>query len=108
VILDQLGVSAEELRQAVLNNHRHWLNLIAEIDAEAALQINDRLLSFCYSDSSGRSEAVGVLIKAASIYYKRKHFAKALVSFRTCSSSPAHRGNSPLGMALTRRITKAS
>ena len=54
------------------------MDLITDIDADAALLVKDNLLKWCSSDTKGRSLAARVLFKAAAIHYRRRRFARAL------------------------------
>jgi hypothetical protein len=105
-LLKELGISAEELRQGVLSNYNQWLEVFAEVDADAAMSIKDQMLGLC-SPEARSSLAARILVKAASTHYRRGHFAKALAAIgRAVIAQPAETGHH-LGMALTRRIKRA-
>lgn len=104
-ILRELGVSAEELRQAVLFNYNRWLDLLIEVDADAALPIKNQMLEFCAPEARDTVSA-GIFVRSAGAYYRRGRFTKALVAIcRAVAVEPVETGHH-LRMALTRRIKR--
>ena len=94
-VLETLGVSTEEVRQSALAGYVARMDLITDIDADAALLVKDNLLKWCSSDTKGRSLAARVLFKAAAIHYRRRRFARALAEIGRAMVDSACGGMSP-------------
>jgi Glycosyl transferase family 2 len=79
-VVEALGVKSKEIKQALLDVYRYWMNLLAKTNPERALQMNKALLALASSEDFSRAIIADAWVRAAIIEYRRGEFARALVS----------------------------
>lgn len=101
-LLRSLGVTTAQVREALLAHYIHWIDLLRQIDTEAALGCTLQLACDQYVDRPARANA---FLAAATIQYGQRRRAKALISAgRAVLLRPILAGR-PAKRALTRLAT---
>ena len=101
-LLDSLGVTAAEIRVALVDTYAYWMDLLGAADPETALQVIEGLLQLPDAQSFDRSVLANAWLKAAGIHYRQGRLGRALVSAgRAVLVRPIVAGR-PLKRAFTR------
>ena len=79
-LLNTLGVTADEIREALLGAYAYWVDVLGVADPETALQMVERLRQLSGADSSHRSVLADAALKAAGIHLRQGRPGKALAS----------------------------
>jgi hypothetical protein len=72
-----LGLKDEEIRRDAVAARLHWMGLLGDDYPEAALELIDHLLHSPESVSVGRAAVASASLKAASIHFRQRRFARA-------------------------------
>jgi len=78
-LLDTLGVNKAQIRRALLNGYKYWMDVLERSDPEAALRVIDELLQLPASGRGERLVLANARLTAAGIHYRRGKLARALV-----------------------------
>lgn len=79
-LLDTLGVSMVEIREALLDNYSYWMDVLERSDPEAVLRMIEEILQLPQAESFDRSVLANAWLRAAGIHYRRGRRRKAMVS----------------------------
>lgn len=76
-LMNSLGVTPAQVRQALTDSYTHWIRLLQNVDDEAAL---DCMLQFANNSLLNHGTRAEAFLSAASALYRKNRRRKALVS----------------------------